>query len=122
MDAFGTVVAKPEVEADAIGPIYQEPISFSLYHEELDRDIGNVEVAPYAGFLGEEFVELELEEELEGADLQIAMEHAEEAISDFYSRNFPSISQEYSADLGLVEQAERYLEEQQERGDAIYDF
>lgn len=126
MDAFGNIHAKPLDNSTALSPKYQGAKEFSLYHEGLDQEIGTVEVAPYDGFLGEEFIDLELDEEIldkQESEIYLAMEHAEEAINEFYAENFPSVAEDQASNLGLVEKAEQVLEgNQQEQNPGMYQF
>lgn len=126
MDAFGNIHAKPLDNTTALSPKYQGSKEFSLYHEVLDQEIGTVEVAPYDGILNEEFIELDLSEEIldkQESEIYLAMEHAEEAINEFYAENFPSMAGDLASNLGLVEKAERVLEENHlEQNPGMYEF
>ncbi len=126
MDAFGNIHAKPLDNSTALSPVYQEAKEFSLYHEGLDQEIGTVEVAPYDGVLNEEFIDLDLDEEIldkQESEIYLAMEHAEEAINSFYAENFPSMESARPSNLGLVEKAEQVLEgNQQEQNPGMYQF
>jgi len=126
VDAFGQIHAKPLDNSTALSPQYQEAKEFSLYHEGLDKEVGTVEIAPYDGVLGEEFIDLDLDDEMldkQQSEIYLAMEHAEEAINDFYRENFPSMESSQASNLGLVEKAEQVLDEnRQEQNSGIYDF
>lgn len=126
MDVFGNIHAKPLDNSTAISPKYQGKKGFSLYHEGLDKEIGTAEVAPYTGILGEEFVDLELDEKIlekQESEIYLAMEHAEKAINEFYAENFPSMAADQASNLGLVEKAEQVLEgNHQEQNSGIYEF
>jgi len=126
VDVFGNVHAKPLDNSVAISPKYQGKKEFSLYHEGLDKEIGTAEVAPYSGILGEEFVDLELNGEIldkQESEIYLAMEHAEEAINEFYAKNFPSMENTRSSNLGLVEKAEQVLEgNHREQNSGMYEF
>lgn len=121
MDAFGKIQAKPLDSSTALSPIYQGQKEFSLYHESLGEEIGTVRVAPY----GKKFIQLDLSEEtpeMPETELYLAMEHAEEAINNFYCRSFPSMNAETGSNLGLVEKAEQILKGEQERNPGMYEF
>lgn len=126
MDVFGNVHAKPLDNSTALSPRYQGKKEFSLYHKGLDKEIGIAKVAPYDGILNEEFIDLELDEEmLEEPEVEIylAMEHAEEAINEFYAENFPSMENSQASNLALVEKAEQVLNgEKQEHNSGVYEF
>ena len=126
VDAFGTIHAKPLDNSTALSPDYQGKKEFSLYHTGLDEEIGTAKVAPYDGILNEEFIDLELSEEIleePEVEIHLAMEHAEEAINEFYAENFPSMENAHASNLGLVEKAEKMLyREKQNENSGVYEF
>lgn len=126
VDVFGNIYAKPIDNSTALSPQYQGAKEFSLYHEGLDKEVGTVEVAPYDAMLGEEFIELELDEEMleeDESEVYLSMEHAEEAINEFYRENFPSMENARASNLGLVEKAEQILEgNRQKQNSGMYEF
>lgn len=93
-----------------------------MYDNELGEKVGSAYMAPHPGALRPR-VELNGQYSGEVPDIRLSMEHAEHAISEFYSQEFPSYGAESPADLGLVEAAERTLEgEGSERRPGMYEF
>lgn len=103
MDAFGRVTIETPDNRTALSPIYQGRRKFSINDNKLDEKVGNAYVSPH-GLCPS----LELNDQYSGEepDIRLLMEHAERAMSDFYSQEFQSYEEESPADLRLVEAAE----------------